>query len=93
MIPDLPTANRAAVRPKHIERAVPMVMGGDFYRMGGGYLSEQVTEETNDASKIPFAGSATVVVAESIEEVKKKLAEDPYTTEGVWDLSKARIWQ
>lgn len=45
------------------------------------------------ADKVPpIAGSAMLACAESKEEVLKRLKEDLYTTENVWDWDKVQIW-
>ncbi|KAL7273482.1 hypothetical protein RUND412_003657 [Rhizina undulata] len=90
-LPDLPNANRHRARPLHLQKAIPMIRNNDFLRFGGAYLkSHPETAEEDPVDRM--AGSFTVVVAESKEDVIKRLKEDPYTTEGVWDIEKARIW-
>lgn len=71
-----------------------MIQRGEFFRFGGAFLDHHPENQGDyaDDSKIAFKGSAMVVVGESVEDVKQKLAEDPYVTGGVWDLEKARIW-
>lgn len=90
ILPDIPGCSRPATRPKHLKRAAEMP---GFFRMGGAYLEKhpETPEEATD-EKLKFQGSAMLVVAESEEDVMEKLKVDPYVVEGVWDLSKARIW-
>lgn len=90
IVPDLPGANRPAVRPKHLERARAL----GHFKFGGAYLDRhpETPEEATDSS-LTFKGSAMIMVAENEEDARQKLAEDPYVLEGVWDLSKARLWQ
>ncbi|KAF8475026.1 hypothetical protein BDZ91DRAFT_650213 [Kalaharituber pfeilii] len=94
-LPDLPSAPRTLQRTAHLARAVPMALRCDFFRMGGACLSHHIAgkdpAQLQDA-ELPFVGSAMLVTAESEEQVREILREDPYVTGGVWDLEKARIW-
>jgi len=63
----------------------------EFYRQSGEYFSPQITGEQTEI--IPYAGSAFAVVAESEEDVKNQLVNDPFSKEGVWDVAAARIFQ
>lgn len=40
----------------------------------------------------PISGSAMLAYAESKDAVLKRLKEDLYTTENVWDWDKVQIW-
>ena len=75
-------------------RAIPMIQRGEFIRFGGAYLTHHLPEPSAyaDDTKVPFEGSAMIVVAESEADVRAQLAEDPYVTGGVWNLEKARIF-
>jgi len=79
-----------------MEGAIKSVVNGDFIVMGGAYLTHHPTLPADGSplpdKDIPFAGSAMVVIAESREEVMRKIREDPYTKGGVWDADNARIW-
>ena len=96
IIPDLPNAPRLEVRPAHMEGAVKSAVNGDFIVMGGAYLTHHPAPPADGSPladrDIPFAGSAMVVIAESREEVMRKIQEDPYTKGGVWDADNARVW-
>lgn len=39
----------------------------------------------------PMKGSALIVHADSVEEIRETLAKDIYTTSGVWDLDNVRV--
>ncbi|CUS14712.1 unnamed protein product [Tuber aestivum] len=90
MLPDLPTAKRSEVRPRHLAYVSEKIAKGEFYRQGGAYCSSEVSGE--QVEDIPYSGSTMTVVAEDEEDVKRQLADDPYVKEGVWDVEKARIF-
>lgn len=64
--------------------------------MGGAYLTHHPAPSADGSptpdKDIPYAGSAMVVRAESEEEVRRQIREDPYTKGGVWDSENVRIW-
>lgn len=70
-----------------------MAQRGEFVRMGGAYFTQPLPQSDPPLKdeEIPYAGSVMVVTAVSEEEVKRRMAEDPYTKGGVWDVEKARI--
>jgi len=89
IVPDKPDVlpKRLEVRTKHLDAVMPRSKTGQVV-MGGSFLSDIPKEgETPD-----MIGSSLVVVASTKEEVLELLKGDIYTTSGVWDLDKVRIW-
>ena len=57
----------------------------------GGATLERHPEEGEEGPP-PMNGSVALFVAESEEEVRRMIAQDPYTRNGVWDAEKVTIW-
>lgn len=70
---------RLDVRPAHLNAIEAQVAAGRCI-MGGAML--------NDGKLI---GSALILEAENATEVRKMIKDDPYVTEGVWDVNKIQI--
>ena len=70
---------RMDVRPAHLNSVEAQVAAGKCI-MGGAML--------NDGKPI---GSALILEANDATEVRKMIKEDPYVTEGVWDVNKIQI--
>ncbi len=88
-VPDFPGAldKRLAARPTHLGNLKPAIEAGKVV-FGGATLSKQPAEgEAPD-----MTGSAMLIKADSEEEVRKILEEDPYTKGGAWDVKNAKIW-
>jgi len=88
-VPDFPGAldKRLAARPTHLGNLKPAIEAGKVV-FGGATLSKQPAEgEAPD-----MTGSAMLIKADSEEEVRKTLEEDPYTKGGAWDVKNAKIW-
>ncbi|EXJ71705.1 uncharacterized protein A1O5_05513 [Cladophialophora psammophila CBS 110553] len=88
IIPDHSNAleKRLAVRPQHLQALKPKIDAG-IVVFGGATLSKQPSEgETPD-----MTGSAMLIKANTEQEVRDFLENDPYTKGGAWDVSKAQI--
>lgn len=87
-IPDHPNAldKRLAARPTHLANLKPHIDSGKVV-FGGATLSRQ----PNDGEAPDMTGSAMLIKADSVEEVKQFLENDAYTKGGAWDPSKAVI--
>lgn len=90
VIPDQPgkLEKRMAVRPKHIEALKKGQLEGSW-RMGGAYLEDVCLNQNEEPLRI--LGSAMIVKASSREEVLKKLKDDIYAQENIWDFEKVQI--
>ncbi|KAK7903039.1 hypothetical protein LTR67_001056 [Exophiala xenobiotica] len=88
-VPDFPGAldKRLAARPTHLGNLKPAIEAGKVV-FGGATLSKQPAE--GDAPDM--TGSVMLIKADSEEEVRKTLEEDPYTKGGAWDVKNAKIW-
>ncbi|KAF8638015.1 hypothetical protein AX16_010647 [Volvariella volvacea WC 439] len=78
---------RLAARPKHLELAAKNV-ASKFTRVGGPLLTPESLEPGAQKKMI---GSTMIFEAESIEEVRKVIENDPYYVTGVWDPEKLVI--
>ncbi|RDA82733.1 hypothetical protein CP532_2409, partial [Ophiocordyceps camponoti-leonardi (nom. inval.)] len=100
IIPDKPgtQAKRKQIRPTHLERIKPKIDAGIF-KMGGSLSPSPIPAHVfcallnsipadDDPSSLDFAGSALVCRAQSEHHARSLLAEDIYSSEGVWDLEK-----
>lgn len=58
--------------------------------MISGALLSSVPKDDNPEN-MEFCGSTAVVVADSVEDVKRQLSKDVYATSGVWDLDKVSL--
>lgn len=88
-VPDFPGAlqKRLEARPKHLAGLKPEIEAGRAV-FGGATLSKQPAPgETPD-----MTGSVMLIKADSEEEVRAALENDPYTKAGVWDVKNAKIW-
>ncbi|POS85352.1 hypothetical protein EPUL_000706, partial [Erysiphe pulchra] len=87
IIPDQPgkLEERMAVRPKHIEALGEGHKEG-FWKMGGAYLEDLPSNK--DGGPMKIQGSAMIAKASSREEVLKRLKEDIYARENIWDFEK-----
>lgn len=86
IVPDYPSASRPQIRPVHLAHATAP---GNPYRFGGAFKPPHASP-TDDSSG--YVGSAMVVMGESVDDVLKKLREDPYAKGGVWDVDRARVF-
>ncbi|KAK9364685.1 hypothetical protein V1509DRAFT_635526 [Lipomyces kononenkoae] len=77
---------RRAFRTNHLENVAKMVDAGIMVS-GGAYLDGPLIE----GSAPSFKGSVVNIMAESAEEVKEILSQDPFTLNDVWDWEKAQI--
>lgn len=68
---------RLDARPAHLEYVTP------FVRLGGPLLDDQGQP----------MGSAMIVEADSLEDAKAKLAEDPYAKAGLFESTALRPWR
>lgn len=75
------------VSRKHLESIKPEFDAGACV-MGGAYLEEPPKEGETPKMK----GSVMIMVANSQEEVLKRLRSDIYTSSGVWDIDKVQIF-
>ncbi|EFQ98852.1 hypothetical protein MGYG_01867 [Nannizzia gypsea CBS 118893] len=84
MMPDKPgmLEKRVEVRNTHLQNLGPILESG-FLKMGGSTLDQHPAEGENPP---PMNGSALVVAAESVEEIREILSKDIYATSGVWDV-------
>ncbi|KAK9364190.1 hypothetical protein V1504DRAFT_443870 [Lipomyces starkeyi] len=89
IIPDKLDAleRRVAVRATHLENVKRMFDAGIMVS-GGVYLDGPVIESSTPS----FKGSVVNIIAESTEQVKEILSQDPYTLNDVWDWEKAQIF-
>jgi uncharacterized protein len=87
-IPDHPNAleKRLAVRPEHLSNLKPKIEAG-IVVFGGAMLSEHPEEGQGPDMK----GSVMLIKANSEQEIRDYLENDPYTKGGAWDISKATI--
>ncbi|KAI1616657.1 hypothetical protein EDD37DRAFT_67709 [Exophiala viscosa] len=88
-IPDFPGAlqKRLEARPQHLAGVKPKVAAGTAV-FGGATLSKQpASGEAPD-----MTGSVMLYKANSEEEIREQLENDPYTKAGVWDVKNAQIW-
>ncbi|KAI0079813.1 hypothetical protein K474DRAFT_1591297 [Panus rudis PR-1116 ss-1] len=77
---------RLAVRPQHLEGARALIEKGHI-KVGGA----MVTPETYQAEDVKMAGSVMIYSADSIEDVKSLIENDPYWVGNVWDKEKLSI--
>ncbi|RKF62029.1 putative ycii-related domain protein [Erysiphe neolycopersici] len=91
IIPDQPEKldKRMAVRTKHIEALGEGHKEG-FWQMGGAYLKDLPSNK--DGGSLKIQGSAMIARASSREEVLKRLKEDIYAQENIWDFEKVQIY-
>ncbi|KAK9325967.1 hypothetical protein V1517DRAFT_313164 [Lipomyces orientalis] len=89
IIPDKADAleRRVAVRANHLENVKKMFADGVMVS-GGVYIDGPVIEGTTPS----FKGSVVNIIAESVEQVKEILSNDPYTLNDVWDWEKAQVF-
>ncbi|KAK2817686.1 hypothetical protein FQN49_007964, partial [Arthroderma sp. PD_2] len=89
MMPDKPgmLAKRVEVRNTHLQNLNPVLESG-FLKMGGSTLEHHPAEGENPP---PMTGSALLVAADSVKEIREILSKDIYATSGVWDLENAKI--
>ncbi|KAK9238180.1 hypothetical protein V1525DRAFT_358921 [Lipomyces kononenkoae] len=78
---------RVDVRAAHLENVRRMFDAGIMVS-GGVYMDGPIIEGSTPS----FKGSVVNIVAESPEQVKEILAQDPYTLNDVWDWEKAQIF-
>ncbi|KAK9369621.1 hypothetical protein V1509DRAFT_562656 [Lipomyces kononenkoae] len=78
---------RLAVRVDHLQNVKKMFAAGIMVS-GGAYLDGPLIE----GSTASFKGSVVNIMAESPEQVKEILSQDPYTLNDVWDWEKAQIF-
>lgn len=79
-------SRRLAARPKHLERAKPLIESGTL-KVGGA----MVTPETIHTESKKMTGSVMIFEAESLEFVQDLIHNDPYWVEKVWDHEKTVI--
>lgn len=77
-------ARRAAARPRHLERLLPLV-GQGLVRLGGAIL------DAPDSSVM--VGSIMAVMAPDEAAARALIAADPYVTEGVWQDIRLERWR
>ncbi|EUC26601.1 hypothetical protein COCCADRAFT_61903, partial [Bipolaris zeicola 26-R-13] len=76
---------RRKLRPQHLANLC--TYPDDFWLWGGPFLRERSNGEFNEP-----LGSMLLAWAESPDKVLDELKKDVYTTEGVWDWTKAQIF-
>ncbi|BFZ61554.1 hypothetical protein YB2330_002625 [Saitoella coloradoensis] len=87
ILPDHPgnVDKRLQHRPEHLERSKQMHAEGTK-NFGGAFFDKHPVGD----EKPSFKGSITVYEADTEEEVRKMVEQDPYAVNGVWDLSKVK---
>ncbi|OZJ04498.1 hypothetical protein BZG36_02254 [Bifiguratus adelaidae] len=75
--------HRLDVRPRHLKQAHKVLNNG-FLKYAGAILKSHEPVQVQGAKAPAMIGSVMVVEAESEQEVKQRLDEDPYVKEGVW---------
>jgi uncharacterized protein YciI len=88
-IPDHPNAleKRLAVRADHLNGLKPKIDAG-IVVFGGATLSKQPSEGEGP----DMTGSVMLIKANTEEEVREFLENDPYTKGGAWNPKEAKIW-
>ncbi|EEP80713.1 predicted protein [Uncinocarpus reesii 1704] len=76
---------RMSVRQTHIDNLGPAIESG-FLKLGGAVLDHHPKE----GEAPPMKGSALIVQADSLEEIRETLSKDIYATAGIWDLDNFR---
>lgn len=85
-------ARRLEVRDAHMS---DVRKGAEVGRveLGGGLLSKDFQEiSQNDSPVYSLCGSAFVVQAENLEEVRKRVLQDEYVQAGAWDPTSLKIY-
>ncbi|CAO1627248.1 unnamed protein product [Parajaminaea phylloscopi] len=83
-------ARRLAVRQQHLDQARAGKESGRIL-LGGGLLGVDHADVGSEGAAQHLKGSLLVVRGESIEDVRARLAQDPYMTNDVFDPAKVRI--
>jgi len=78
---------RLKVRQQHLDGVRPLIEN-EWSRVAGALVTEQSLQPGADKQ---FLGSAFIIKAESLEEVRKRMEADVYWTENVWDKEKMVI--
>ena len=78
---------RLAVRAKHFEKLTPHLQSGDLV-FGGATLSGH----PNEGEQPDMTGSAMLIKGESEEAVREWVANDVYSTSGVWNVDEIKIY-
>jgi len=78
---------RMAVRAKHLQEAAPIIASG-WAKVAGGLITEDSLVQGADKK---FLGSAFIVQADNIAEVRQRMESDVYWTGNVWDKEKLVI--
>lgn len=85
-------ARRFEVRERHLEQAQAGKRVGRI-ELGGALLRKDFSEIDEELGPGPhMAGSVLVVLAESIEDVRARVARDEYAQGNVWDLERVKIF-
>ncbi|KAK0519710.1 hypothetical protein OC834_007290 [Tilletia horrida] len=85
-------ARRIEVRERHLEHARRGKMAGRI-ELGGALLRRDFTEIGHDEPALySMGGSVMIVRGESLEDVRQRLSQDEYILNGVWDISKLRVY-
>ncbi|KAF2151292.1 YCII-related domain-containing protein [Myriangium duriaei CBS 260.36] len=77
---------RIDVRPAHLEHNKPLIEGGKLL-FGGPALAHQ--PKTPD--DLAVVGSIMLIRAESEQEVREMIRQDPYAKAGFWDAEGASV--
>lgn len=59
---------------------------GEEYALAYAHLGAFLDHHPKEGEAPPMKGSALIVNADTVEEIRETLANDIYTTSGVWDL-------
>ncbi|KAE8256303.1 hypothetical protein A4X13_0g2730 [Tilletia indica] len=85
-------ARRIEVRERHLEHARRGKLAGRI-ELGGALLRRDFTEiDVNEPALYSMGGSIMIVRGESLEDVRQRVSQDEYILNGVWDISKLRIY-
>lgn len=85
-------ARRLSVREKHLHQALLGKVAGRV-ELGGGLLGVDHAElQPGKSVAESLVGSALVVLGESVEDVRSRFAQDVYSTAGVFDPEKIKIF-
>lgn len=79
-------ALRRAAQPEHIESASPLIESGHL-----SYFGVTFSQPRTSSSEPEINGSLMILHANSEQEVRRFLLNDPYTKRGVWNVASAQI--
>lgn len=79
--------HRLSVRGEHL-KGVDVLIKNGILKFGGPFLAPELTD---DKGRKKMMGSLVIYEAESVEEVRKIIEADIYSTNGVWDKERLLI--